>query len=408
MGTRIHHGDFPSVATSNYYQIGDTENHSGAIERSFSNQPVRHRYLPHTRNNSKITLPAMSSRDDEQEQFTSVSPSRQYSVQPEVAPGEIPGNRLKWFSGVVSLHTGERDTEWLSDANCYVREHCVESFSAKEEDILYTTRRGRISLHRVGIRCKFCSDCSPHARALAAVSYPTALTGIYESVKRWQRVHYPHCNEVPQNIREKLNSFHSTVNWVPTTRQFWVDSAQSLGMVDTNDGIRFSRHPGILLHSPRLCPSGEHSSTEVLSDPKSSIGTRIIYPEDQDKVPPYVFFLMRQVEKCRFEEADRFVARSKGPLGFAGFQCRHCSGHAGLGKYFPISAKSLATNSTSQNIHAHLLKCRKCPKDIQRTLDRLKREKPKTPGLVPGWRRDFFEEIWNRMHGLSHGIHSVV
>jgi hypothetical protein len=117
-----------------------------------------------------------------------------------------------------------------------------------------------------------------------------------------------------------------------------------------------------------------------------------------EMIPPYVYFLMRQVEPCMFSEADRFVARSKGPVGYPGFQCRHCHGHAGLGKYFPVSSKSLSTNSTSQNIHAHLLKCRKCTKDVKDRLVQLKIEKSRAPRLEPGWRKIFFDQVWARLH----------
>ena len=81
-----------------------------------------------------------------------------------------------------------------------------------------------------------------------------------------------------------------------------------------------------------------------------------------------------------------------------GFRCRHCRGHAGLGKYFPQTVKSLSTNSTSQNIHAHLLKCRKVPVSVKQELLRLKDEKDKAPRLEPGWRRVFFDMIWDRLH----------
>ena len=129
-----------------------------------------------------------------------------------------------------------------------------------------------------------------------------------------------------------------------------------------------------------------------------SLGGHIVYSNDVDMIPPYVYGLMRQVEPCLFTEADRFVARSKGPVGYPGFQCRHCNGHAGLGKYFPVSSKSLSTNSTSQNIHAHLLKCRKCPDVIKDQLVQLKIEKARAARLGPGWRKVFFDKIWHRLH----------
>jgi hypothetical protein len=130
-----------------------------------------------------------------------------------------------------------------------------------------------------------------------------------------------------------------------------------------------------------------------------SLGGHIVYSNDVEMIPPYVHFLMRQVEPCLFTESDRFVARSKGPVGYPGFQCRHCNGHAGLGKYFPVSSKSLSTNSTSQNIHAHMLKCRKCPEPVKDQLVQLKIEKSRAARLEPGWRKIFFDKVWQRLHG---------
>jgi hypothetical protein len=176
-------------------------------------------------------------------------------------------------------------------------------------------------------------------------------------------------------------------------------------MVDTDQGVFFSRDPqlGIVNFSALAQSTGIESREEkALRVPelrRSSIdGQYIVYPEDAALVPAYVYFLMRQVEGCHFSEADRFVARSKGPVGFPGFQCRHCNGHAGLGKYFPINSKSLSTNSTSQNIHSHLLKCRKCPQHIKEQLLSLKDEKSKSPRLEPGWRKVFFDKVWGRLH----------
>jgi hypothetical protein len=143
----------------------------------------------------------------------------------------------------------------------------------------------------------------------------------------------------------------------------------------------------------------EASVEEYEEGTKLSDRDPIVYAEDTSMVPPYVYFLMRQVETCHFTEADRFVARSKGPVGYPGFECRHCAGHAGLGKYFPVSSKSLSTNSTSQNIHAHLLKCRKCPIYTKEKLASLKDEKGRTPRLEPGWRKIFFDKVWRRLHG---------
>ena len=63
-----------------------------------------------------------------------------------------------------------------------------------------------------------------------------------------------------------------------------------------------------------------------------------------------------------------------------------------------MASKSLLTNSTNQNIHAHLLKCRKCPTTIKEQLDQLKLEKSRAAWLEPGWRKVFFDKVWQRLH----------
>jgi hypothetical protein len=316
------------------------------------------------------------------------------------------------------LAVPESDRDWLSEQNCFIRARCVEVFSVTAGDMSMLANLGNnVSLHQVGIRCCFCSNIGQSELLQSAVSFPFSVSGIYESVKHWQKTHLEFCEHVPRDVREKLGSFESVNAWIPTTLQYWADSARSLGLVDTQNGIRFSADPKVLsgycipdFQSSRATASLEIDGEAELGNETSllqgegkslSDGDSIVKPEDMAMVPAYVYFLMRQVESTHFTEADRFVARSKGPVGYSGFQCRHCQGHAGLGKYFPVSAKSLSTNSTSQNIHSHLLKCRKVPPFVKEQLVALKEEKSKAPRLEPGWRRIFFEKIWTRLHGFG-------
>lgn len=328
--------------------------------------------------------------------------------EPSVRVKPLPSaSSREWYQGARSLEVPETDSDWLSDLNCFIRKECVEAFSATEDQISRTSKRGRITVDQVGIRCRFCAHRPVDERPGAAVSFPASVAGIYESVKRWQRVHLEVCEDIPQGVQESLARLSANNVWIPTTRQYWVDSARALGMMDTEDGIRFAIDPSerstnamsMSLSSSHF-GSNEHSGmVHVVSPGALADGKSIVHPDDYLMVPPYVFFLMSQVEACRFTEADRFVARSKGPVGYPGFQCKHCNGHAGLGKYFPVTAKSLSTNSTSQNIHAHLLKCRKCPPESKRKLIELKDEKSKSPRLEPGWRKVFFDKVWSRLHG---------
>jgi len=315
----------------------------------------------------------------------------------------------QYFAGSVPLSVPTTDPEWLSELNCYVRDKCVEAFSAKVDDVVKTSKRGRISLHQVGIRCVFCASQSLKDRAVAAVSYPVSISGVYESVKRWQRVHLEVCTAIPADVKNKTKNLSESSVWVPTTRQYWSDSAKALGIVDTSDGLRFA-------HDPERCSNADEAATSIMNSrfgssrlkkeleskqtAKSSTNPLyIVFPEDQALVPPYVYFLMRQTQLCHFTEADRFVARSKSTIGFAGFECRHCLGHAGLGKYFPSSPKGLSTNSTSQNIYSHIMKCRRCPDEVKEKLNALKKEKYTWPRRTCGWRQAFFDQVWKRLHG---------
>lgn len=303
----------------------------------------------------------------------------------------------QWCEGTTPLAVPHSDADWLSELNCYIRSVCVEVFTQGGE-----ATTGRMDPKKVGVRCTFCKERTDNEKDIAAVSYPTSTDGIYESVRRWHRVHCMVCPDITQDVKTKLAQLSTASAWIANSRQYWVDSAKALGMVDTDDGIRFERNP-----EQSLSQAKEKSLEKEVSDVNQTKGEPLVTTADISIIPPYVYFLMRQVETCKFTEADRFIARSKGQLGFAGFQCRHCNGHAGLGKYFPLTCKSLATNSTSQNVHAHLLKCRKCPQHVKDQLVVLKDEKGRAPRLEPGWRKIFFDKIWVRLHGEKPKIEPV-
>lgn len=318
------------------------------------------------------------------------------------------------YDGIASLAVPDTDGEWLSALTCFVREKCVEAFSATSEDIGQGQSTFHTALKQVGIRCRFCCHLSKANVQPGAVFFPASISSIFDAVYCWHTTHAKVCEFIPPEVSSKLQGLDSPDAWMPATRPYWTESARSLGMIDTRNGIRFTMKPKPSLEelvTGRTCSEAANrdrsdtaSRREGLNQPNHDEpalrgGESIVFTRDIALVPPYVYFLMRQVESTHFTEADRFVARSKGPVGYAGFQCRHCQGHAGLGKYFPVSAKSLSTNSTSQNIHSHLLKCRKVTPFVKEQLIVLKDEKGKAPRLEPGWRRIFFEKIWERLHG---------
>jgi hypothetical protein len=178
-------------------------------------------------------------------------------------------------------------------------------------------------------------------------------------------------------------------------RQYWEDSAKRLGMVDTTRGVRFVRPPGIA--EPLQVPSvaGQEKAMD-----RSDGGLPVVQQEDRDLVTDYLFLLMEQMQTCYFTEEDRIGGRSKIKnisLNFPGFECRHCHGRAGFGRYFPTSVTALSLANSDRNVFNHLQKCRRCPVQIKKELMRLSKEQAQSKNRR-GLRKLFFGRIWDRMH----------
>ena len=118
-------------------------------------------------------------------------------------------------------------------------------------------------------------------------------------------------------------------------------------MVDTSQGVRFSRKPGYLRPTNSLHVKG--GVLEIQTNGNDQQPQPVVRQEDKDLVTEYLFLLMAQMQTCCFTESDRTGGRSKikdNQVGFPGMECRHCQGRAGFGRYFPntVSAFSLANS----------------------------------------------------------------
>ena len=92
-----------------------------------------------------------------------------------------------------------------------------------------------------GIRCIHCSDLHPKLRTRAAVYYPSRLTVLYQAAQNIVNVHLPElCESIPQDIRSKLVGLDNKRSSVGGGKNYWSDTAQIQGIVDTENGLRFS------------------------------------------------------------------------------------------------------------------------------------------------------------------------
>ena len=134
------------------------------------------------------------------------------------------------------------DSDSLSDRQCYVRAEMCEIFAATEKDVAARHSKGaqKLVVGQVGIRCIHCAHLRPRDRAERAVCYPSSISRIYQTVADMQRFHFEQCTQIPKRVSDVYKTLKTTrPRGVGSPQAYWVQSAKSLGLVDTGNGIRF-------------------------------------------------------------------------------------------------------------------------------------------------------------------------
>jgi len=248
---------------------------------------------------------------------------------------------------------------------------------------------------------------------------------------------------MPPDVRNKIDALKVSCSSRGGRKQYWIDSAKRLGLVDTPHGIHFGRDPlgplpplsGPSVNSkegrqkkkaaPKPAPAPVLAppvmvmappppkepepiiEPEELLPPPPPVDTRpLVFEEDKDLISDYLYLTLEQMSPCVLMEADRVGCYKTRDVGFPGLACRHCVGQAGCGRYFPASEASLSQTTTSQTIMNHVRNCRRCPIEIRENLEIMKRgrvgpdgkrsDKPKHGG-----RKVFFHRLWCRIQGLD-------
>jgi hypothetical protein len=152
------------------------------------------------------------------------------------------------------------DKDWLTPLHCFVRRHCVEVFTATDMDVATPSKGKRKPIHvgQVGIRCPHChqeqppaaeqphrdslgqSSSSSKTRERGSVYYPTTISSIYNATMNLLQRHLHNCTAVPEDIMQRYEALKADDARSGTSKRYWIESALSLGLVDTLTGIRFS------------------------------------------------------------------------------------------------------------------------------------------------------------------------
>lgn len=147
------------------------------------------------------------------------------------------------------------DKDWLSDDHCFVRNN-IEVFVATQYDCKQATdeRKYPIKLGWVGFRCLHCAK-TPRGARDGAVFYPYSVSGIFESVREFQRLHFEKCTNLPPDVVEAFRSVNKASTTLSSVlRRYYVQSARALGLIDFPDGgIKAGAKVGclVMLRLPR-------------------------------------------------------------------------------------------------------------------------------------------------------------
>lgn len=150
----------------------------------------------------------------------------------------------------------EKDKARLSEFLCFLRSECIEIFKANEDDVLERLSSKRVHLNQVGIRCRFCAHLSFNSRVGRSSNFPSCTSGIYQGVSMMIYRHFPKCEELPDEVREKY--FHLkklTKRGEVESRSYWIEAAKEKGLIEDGSG-----EMGIRLIEDAKQPDHDNSS----------------------------------------------------------------------------------------------------------------------------------------------------
>jgi hypothetical protein len=317
---------------------------------------------------------------------------------PQSAAPFCRGNLELWLSN---------DNQFLTPFHCFIRKECVEAFTVAETTVpSNSVVPGRnIDPLRVGIQCKFCKHQPIVRRSEWAVCFPSCVRNIYYSIDTWHRRHCSTCFEIPPLIRARISELQRQSRaGIGGNRRYWESSANLLGIVNhAGGGIRFCLDLDFAEHIRANAGSQVTVSLSTSSMPASQ---PIVHSDDAVTTNPFLYLLFSQMETCLYSEDD--IAHTKGSkrdveLGRPGFQCKHCNGQRGYGRYFPSSVDSLALANSDRNLYKHIAKCHSSPPSVKASLEVLfSEQKSRSRCREPrGNRRRFFQRVWDRMHAVD-------
>jgi len=328
-----------------------------------------------------------------------------------------------------SLSLATTDKEWFSPVQHFVYRNCVEFFVVPASDTcLYSSKaKGRyIHAGQIGIRCPYCCTINEKKETgtkssirvnTCSAQFPTSIASIYSVTLDLLQHHTRVCDCVPQEILKQYNELNTDYASGTKSRQYWIESAKALGLVDTTSGVQFSSYNSLVISNkscmlPPVTSLDSYPMTQdtealpLIIDDKRALfqdieGGPLVDLKYKHLATSYAYALLSQVQACTFMESDRHNKWRRHSIGFPGLACRHCSNGKGCGRFFPSSIKTMSDTSKTQDVlHNHMLRCQQCPLRVKVGLQTLRlRHDEERSNLRFGSQRAFYVCIWTRLHG---------
>lgn len=212
---------------------------------------------------TKVTKPRHNNRSPKR---TKVDPKHN-----EILTSPIPHFRERPYA-----HLGTTSDEiWLSDFLVFLRKECMEVFEATSTNVAERKTTKGIEVGQIGLRCRFCAHTSYRSRVNRSSCFPSSISRIYQSITMMIREHFPRCNEMPVETRQKYTELkYKTKKGEIESKSFWLASAKDIGFVDTEKGI-FLCKPLVLVNPSSSSSCGLQESVTAATPSVTSTSTSL-------------------------------------------------------------------------------------------------------------------------------------
>jgi len=383
----------PNIMETSYSKCLGNNNEHG-ICNDYNNQYLGHDGLQYEGNRSNIlkrinqTSPLKMQKSSlKEDQRDTNSYCRTNTIQ-------VICEKYSSFTKILPLSISE-DNNNLISLHCFVRRYLVGVFCTSEEDIEARGRQGMIvGFGQIGLCCQYCRSLSrPTDLPKGSMYYPSSLSRVYNATMNLLHRHIEHCKLIPEDVREEYNILKSDPARSGYSKKYWFHALRKLGLVDTANGIRFVSS---------MKTSFESTSIQAIksSSYNDENACDVVTPDDKVLATDFVYYLMKQMQRCIFKETDRMGKRNACHIGYPGLACKYCSHKCGSGRFFPSQFKTFSDLSkTIKSMYNHMLKCRSCPESIKQAIITLEKnhEKQKA-GMKFGQIKMFLSNVWNQLH----------